>query len=326
MKQTLALITLTALCACAGHIKHKDPDMKPLTVKEGTVEFRGMKTWYKIVGENSDPAKMPLVCLHGGPGGTHDYLKPIGNIARTGRQVIFYDQIGNGNSSQPHKPELYTVPFFVDELDNLRAQLGIEQFHLLGQSWGGMLAMEYTLAHPDKVKGLILADSLASTAQWIAEANRLKTELSPAAQEAILKHEAAGTTDSPEYQAAMGEFYKNFVLRLDPWPDYVMASLNQLGQNPEVYFTMWGSSEFNATGTLKNWDIRARLAEITAPTLVLSGKYDESTPLVSGTIHEGIKGSRWVVFERSAHMPHAEETDKYIKTVTDFLDSAEPAR
>ena len=134
---------------------------------EGFMPFRGYRTWYRIVGEGEDEGKLPVLYLHGGPGGTHDYLEPLEGMAETGRRAIFYDQIGCGKSDLPDDPSLWTVETFVDELGRIREHLGLEQLHIFGNSWGGMLAMEYALTGPAGVASLIVASSPASIPQWV---------------------------------------------------------------------------------------------------------------------------------------------------------------
>lgn len=291
--------------------------------KEGFVKFRGYKVWYRIVGEREMPGKFPLLCLHGGPGATHDYLEPLEGMADTGRRVIFYDQLGAGNSDHPHNPALWTVPLFVEELGVVREALGLDRLHILGQSWGGMLGMEYALTQPAGLVSLVVSDSPASMLQWVAEANRLRAELPPEVQETLLRHEADGTTKDPAYQEAMLVFYRRHVCRLDPWPACVERAFKKMDEEPEVYNTMNGPSEFHVIGLLKDWDIVDRLGEIQVPTLVLSGRYDEATPLIAETVHRGIRGSEWVLFENSSHMPHVEETDRYLQVLTNFLQRVE---
>ncbi len=290
-----------------------------IPVKEGQLPFRGFNDWYQIVGGATDPGKFPVLVLHGGPGAAHDYLEPIGAVAQTGRQVIFYDQLGCGLSDHPHDPSLWDVPLFVEEVGAVRQALGLERLHILGQSWGGMLGMEYALTKPSGLESLIVANSPASMTQWVSEANRLRAELPEDVQAALLKHEEAGTTDSPEYVAAVMVFYGRHVCRMDPLPEYVKRSFDQIDADPEVYHTMNGPSEFYVVGKLKGWDITARLGEISVPTLVLSGRYDEATPLIAQTVQQGIPGAEWVLFEESSHMPHAEETEAYLKVVDEFL-------
>ncbi|MDO9542803.1 MAG: proline iminopeptidase-family hydrolase [Kiritimatiellia bacterium] len=295
----------------------------PMPAKEGYIPFRKYKVWYRIVGNHESPGKLPLLCLHGGPGVPHDYLEPLEAMAATGRRVIFYDQLGAGNSDHPHNPSLWTVPIFVEELGVVCQALGLERVHILGQSWGGMLGMEYALTQPSGLASLIVANSPASMPQWVAEANRLRAELPSEVQKTLLKHEAAGTTDDPAYQEAMLVFYHRHACRLDPWPDCLKRAFAKLVKDPEVYMTMNGPSEFYVTGMIKEWDIVDRLGEIHVPTLVISGRYDEATPEIAETVHRGIHGSEWVLFENSAHMPHLKETEAYLKVLTNFLDRTE---
>ena len=283
---------------------------------DGTLPFRGYNVWYRVVGETSD--KAPLLTLHGGPGASHDYIEPLALLANDGRQVIFYDQLGCGLSDHPHRPEMWTVELFVEEINAVRDALGLTEVHILGQSWGGMLAMEYGFTQPTGVKSLTIANSPASMIQWVSEANRLREELPPEVQAVLLKHEEDGTTNDPAYKEAEEVFYSRHVCRV-PYPDYVLRSFAQIEEDPEVYHTMNGPSEFHCIGTLKTWDVIDRLGEINLPTLVISGRYDEATPLIAETVHKGIVGSRWELFEESSHMPHVEEMDRYMTVVATWL-------
>lgn len=295
----------------------------PIPTKEGFVPFRGYKVWYRIVGDQEDKGKLPLLCLHGGPGVPHDYLEPLEAAASLGRRVIFYDQLGCGNSDQPHNPSLWTVDLFVEEVGVMRRALGLERIHLLGQSWGGMLAMQYTLTQPPGVASLTVASSPATMRQWVAEANRLREALPSEVQQTLLKHEQDGTTGDPAYVEAMMVYYRRHVCRLQPWPEYLNRAFEKLNKNPEVYNTMNGPSEFHVTGVIKDWDIVDRLGEIRTPTLVTSGRFDEATPAIAETVHKGIQGSRWVIFEQSAHLSHAEEPERYLKVLDEFLSQVE---
>jgi proline-specific peptidase len=161
--------------------------------------------------------------------------------------------------------------------------------------------------------------------QWVAEANLLRAALPPEVQRTLLRHEAAGTTNDPAYEEAMLVFYRRHVCRLAEWPECILRSLGKVNENPEVYHTMNGPSEFHVTGTLKTWDITPRLHEIRVPTLVLSGRYDEATPAIHETVHRGIPGSESVIFEESAHCCHIEEAGRFLRVVNDFLARAEAA-
>jgi L-proline amide hydrolase len=297
----------------------------PQTITEGFIPFKGYRTWHKIVGAREEAGKLPLLLLHGGPGACHDYLWSLAAMAQTGRRVIFYDQIGCGLSHiDKSKPEMWTVDLYCEEIDAVRKALGLERIHLLGQSWGGMLTMEYLIRQPRGVASATIASSPASMIQWVAEANRLREQLPPEVNAILLKHEAAGTTNSPEYQSAMMEFYNRHVCRVVPNPEYVQRTFAKLAEHPEVYHTMNGPSEFHVTGTLKNWDVTVELPRINVPTLVTSGRHDEATPLIARTVHEGIRCSEWVLFENSSHMAHVEEAALYMRVLEKFIGQHEP--
>jgi proline-specific peptidase len=247
----------------------------------------------------------------------------MGAIAATGRRVIFYDQLGAGNSDHPDDPSMWTIGLFLEELEVIRKALQLEQVHILGQSWGGMLAMEHALTLPPGLISLIISNSPASMPQWITETNRLLDELPPEIQKTIREHELAGTTDDPAYEEAIMLFYHHHCCRLDPWPECLNQTYEKTMQSPQVYQTMLGSGEFILTGPLKDWDIVNRLGEIQVPSLVLGGRYDEATPSITQTVHQGIPGSEWVIFEESSHMPHLEEPERYREVVSNFLDRVE---
>jgi L-proline amide hydrolase len=288
---------------------------------EGHVSFRRFSTWYRIVGEREEPTKLPLVCLHGGPGFTHDYLEPLEDIARTGRRVIFYDQLGAGNSDRPSDPEMWTVELFLDELRTVRQALALDRIHLFGSSWGGMLAMEYALTEAQGLASLVLASSPSSIPLWAEEAARLRSELPEDVQQTLAAHERAGTIDDPAYERATMEFYTRHLCRSHPWPEGLNRSFARF--NPEIYNTMQGPNEFVITGTLKDWDISERLAEIDVPTLVTSGRYDECTPRLAEIVHRGIRGSEWAIFENSSHTAFIEERERYMQRLGDFLSRIE---
>ncbi len=299
-------------------------DMPSTTpASEGFVPFREFRVWYRIVGEVDQPApsSFPLLVLHGGPGATHDYLEPLAALSRSGRAVVFYDQLGSGNSDQPDDPTLWNIDLFLDEVATVRRELGLERVHLLGQSWGGMLALSYALMQPVGLLSLVVADSTASLPLHAAEVNKLREQLPPEVQEVLNHHEEAGTTDDPAYEEATMAFYAHHICRLDPWPEYLLEALERINLN--VYQTMWGVNEFHITGNLKKWDITPRLGEIRVPTLLLSGRYDEFTPAEQEVLRDGIPGSEWVLFEESAHLPHVEETERFLEVLEGFLSRVE---
>jgi L-proline amide hydrolase len=289
-------------------------------MSEGTMTRDGNETWYRVVGD-LQAGPTPVVICHGGPGAAHDYTEPIANLSRFGRGCVLYDQVGCGKSTHlPDAPaDFWTVQLFKDELSDLTRELGIaERYAVVGQSWGGMLAMEYALDHPEGLRAIVVADSPASIPLWVEEANRLRADLPQDVQETLTRHEADGTTESKEYVDAVRVYYDRHLCRV-PWPDYVTRSFAQMDEDPTVYHTMNGPSEFHCIGSLKTWDITDRLPEISTPTLLASGRYDEATPHIVEQIHQRIPGAQWQLFEESSHMPHVEEPDAFLETVEAFL-------
>ena len=280
----------------------------------------GRETWYRVVGD-LDAGPTPVVICHGGPGAAHDYLEPVAELASYGRACVLYDQLGCGRSMHlPDAPaEFWTVQLFKDELVDLTRALGIaDRYAVVGQSWGGMLAMEHALDRPPGLRGMVVADSPASIPLWVAEANRLRSDLPPEVAATLASHEAAGTTDSQEYEVAVRVYYDRHLCRI-PWPDCLERTFAQLAADPTVYHTMNGPSEFHCIGSLKTWDITDRLSEITTPTLLVSGRYDEATPHIVEQIHSRIPGAQWQLFEESSHSPHLEEPEAFLAAVEAFL-------
>jgi L-proline amide hydrolase len=284
----------------------------------------GNETWYRVVGDlTSGPT--PVVICHGGPGGGHEYTEPIADLSREGRGCVLYDQLGCGRST--HLPDaeadFWTVQLFKDELVDLTQHLGIaDRYAIVGQSWGGMLAMEHAIDRPPGLRAIVVADSPASIPLWVEEANRLRADLPPDVQETLTRHETDGTTDTQEYEDAVRVYYDRHLCRV-PWPDYVERSFAKMAEDPTVYHTMNGPSEFHCIGSLKTWDITDRLSEIVAPTLLISGGYDEATPHIVGQIHTRIPDAQWELFEESAHVPHLEEPERFLDTVEAFLQTVD---
>ena len=287
---------------------------------EGRLPFRGFETWYRDVGPLEG---VPLLCLHGGPGSSHHYFEPLEALAEDGRRVVLYDQLGCGGSDRPDDPDLWTVELFVDEIAAVRSGLGLERIHLLGSSWGSMLGIEYALTTPAGLVSLTLNSPPTASETWKAEATRLRDELPENVRRVLAKHEAAGTTDDPEYEAAEGEFWRRHVCRVEPLPDFVLRG--RAAKNRAVYESLWGISEWNPNGKLRDWDVRDRLSEIDVPTLITSGRYDECTPMLAEDAQRGIPGAERVLFEDSSHTAFVEEPERFRDVLSDFLARAEAA-
>jgi proline-specific peptidase len=288
---------------------------------EGRIAVPGGNVWYRVAGATAPGA--PLLVLHGGPGAGHDYLEPLQALADK-RPVVFYDQLGCGRSDIPDDESLWQFGRFVEEVAAVRRALDLDRVHLLGQSWGGWLAIEYMLTGPSGVLSLTLANTSASVDEFVAEALRMVSELPPETRATIKRCEAEGDTQSGDYLAACMAFYQRHLCRLPEWPPETLRSMANVQASP-VYRFMWGPSEFTLTGNLAGWDRSDRLAEITTPTLILSGRYDEMGPACQTTLHKGIPGSRLHVFENSSHSPHVEQPDAFFPVLRGFLREAEAA-
>ncbi len=286
------------------------------------MQWDGGWTWYRTEGDLGAGGPAPLMILHGGPGAAHDYLQSVASLAgQFGRPCVLYDQIGCGRSQ--HRPEapadFWSVELFRRELSALLAHLGIaDRYHLLGQSWGGMLGMEHALEQPPGLRSLVIANSPASMELWVAEANRLRTLLPAGVQEALTRHEDAGTTDSEEYERAVMVFYERHLCRI-PFPDGLQRSFTQMAADPTVYRTMNGPSEFHVIGTLKGWDITPRLGDVQVPVLVISGEHDEATPSVVRPLVDALPHARWELIEGTSHSTHLERPELFLELVEAFL-------
>jgi proline iminopeptidase len=299
----------------------KPPAAQRSDREEGYIPFVGYRTWYRVVG-NRRSAYAPLLALHGGPGSTHHYFRPLERLA-TERAVVVYDQLGCGSSDRPHDLE-WTLELFRDELAGVRTELGLDQIHLLGTSWGGMLALEHVLAGASGIRSLVLSSTLASAEQWAAEQKRLRDRLPPDVVETLDRHERAGTYDDAEYEAAEDVLYDRHFYR-GPKPRRELERM-RAGRGADVYRAMWGPNEWTPTGPLKEWDVRARLREIDLPTLVVRGRYDMCTEGIAATLVGGIVGAREVVLDHSSHTPILEETDCYLEVVGRFMREHDPRR
>lgn len=285
--------------------------------KQGYIPVTGGNVWYEIVGKGKG---IPLIVLHGGPGHPHYTWEPLRELGKD-RPIIFYDQLGCGKSDRPKDISLWREDRFVDELEKIRKYLGLQQFHILGHSWGGALAAKYIFKYPKFVKSIIFASPLLNTSKWLEDADQLKKTLPMKIRIALNTHEQTGTTNTKEYKEATQKFYRKYLCRIWPQPMEVKKSQKEAGD--DVYLTMWGPSEFHCTGNLKNLDCTSSLHKIKVPILFTCGKYDEATPSSIKSFQKLIPSSRMVIFKKSAHLAQLEETEKYIQTVRRFLNEVD---
>jgi proline-specific peptidase len=266
------------------------------TRHEGTVEVTGGRVWYARIGDGDG---LPLLMLHGGPGAASYYMEPLAERLAASRPVIVYDQLGCGRSDQPDDPSLWTVDRFAHEVTEVRRALGLDRCHLMGQSWGGWLAIDYMAREPRGIERLVLASTSASIPQFVAEASRLIAALPEPHARVLQELGARGEYDAPEYQAAVQVFYRRHLCRADPWPEALQRSSDQMEGN-QVYLTMNGPTEFDVIGSLCDWDRIADLGRIRAPTLVTCGRYDELPVACSRTI---ATAPTWLTWRSPSCMP-----------------------
>jgi proline iminopeptidase len=247
----------------------------------------------------------------------HDYLEPLADLSDE-RPVIFYDQLGCGRSPALADGLTWTLARFLEELVFVRDGLGLDEIVLFGNSWGGTLALEYMLKGPSRVKGMILSSTLASVSRWLADAAKLRSELPVAVQDVLAIHEQERFFGCPEYQGAVAEFYRRHLCRLSPWPSCVERTF--AGMGVDVYTAMWGPSEFGpVTGELADFEVIERLGQISVPTLVTGGRFDEASPGHMQMLAGAIEGAELAIFEGSSHMAFVEERGAYVRRLREFL-------
>lgn len=281
---------------------------------EGFAEVPGGRAWWRRVGAGP---KTPLLLLHGGPGAGHNYLLPFLALSRD-RPVIFYDQLGCGKSQSPADELLYTIQRAVDEVDAVRAALGLDRIVLFGNSWGSMLAIEYMCQGRGKgVEKLILSGALASIPQTVAGMRRWIAAMPGG--DRLVELEVAGQTDTDEYAELTQRFYDRHVCRAQPMPPEVAQSLAVAGASI-AYRVMNGPNEFTIVGVIRDWDRRADLNRITVPTYITMGEFDEVDLECHRTLEAGIAGSVFEIFPGGSHMTMNEDPEGYVAAVGRFID------
>jgi proline-specific peptidase len=307
--------SLVAVLACVALSCRSAPATR---ADEGFVNVEGGRIWYHRVGTGTGT---PVVLLHGGPGSSSYALKPLLALGNE-RPVIIYDQLGSGKSDRPTDTTLFTVERYVRELQALRDSLGLREVHIYGRSWGAMLAEAYMGTKPAGVKSVVFASPLVTTAQWEKDADSLKKALPDSFQQAIVRHEAAHTTDSPEYQAATEAYYKLYLTR-QPRRNPADADSSRAGFGALVYNYMWGPSEFTSTGTLKHFDATGWLKTVTIPTLFVCGEFDEATPTSTREFSKLVPQAEFKVISNSGHSLENDNPDEIIAVLRDFFRRAE---
>lgn len=278
-----------------------------------TVE--GGQIWYEVIGEGE---ALPVILIHGGPGGTSLGFEPLIKLNYSG-PLVYWDQLGSGRSDAISDTLLMTIENYVAQLEKLRKHLNYDKFILYGHSWGTMLGMDYVLAYPEHVAGIIFSSPLMSTESWVADADTLIATLPDSVQQVIRKHEKSGDFENPAYQEAVKLYYALYVTRkpknpLSPIPD------SQLNSGKHIYEYMWGPSEFTARGTLKNYDRLEKLGKINVTTLFITGEYDEARPSTVKSYQLKVPDSHIAIIQDAAHSTLNDNPEMTIRVVKDFLE------
>lgn len=292
-------------------------------VKTGGVQMILVDGKYHVWTKKVGTGPVAMLTLHGGPGCTHEYFECFEDfLPQHGIQFFYYDQLGSAYSDQPNDPSLWTVERFCEEVEQVRAALGLENFYLYGHSWGGMLGIEYALKYQRHLKGLIISNMTASIPSYIASINELRRQLPADVIQTLEKYEAAGDYTAPEYESTlMKQLYSKHLCRLDPWPEPFVRMLRHL--STQVYNTMQGPNEFVINGTFKDWDRWNDLSQIMVPTLVSGARFD--TMKVSDIERMGsmIPHSHVAICQRGSHCAMYDEQETYFRQLLQFIDDVE---
>jgi proline iminopeptidase len=297
--------------------------MIPIETPRGT-----FRVWTKRVGNNP---RIKVLLLHGGPGATHEYLEAVDSyFPAAGIEYYYYDQLGSFFSDQPDEPELWEVSRFVDEVEQVRRALGLdrENFYLYGQSWGGILAMEYALAHQEHLKALIISNMMASAPQYGAYARDvLMPEIDPAVLAEIQGYEAAGDYENPRFmELLLRHHYVHHVLRMpaEEWPDPVNRGFAHI--NPKIYIPLQGPSELGISGKLEHWDRTADLKEIQVPTLVIGARYDTMDPRHMEEMAASLPHGRYLYCPQGSHLAMYDDQEVYFEGLVRFIKDVDAGR
>ena len=327
-RRTLLSLSAASLASARFSAAHPISEKVPKAagVKTAGIRLITVDGKYKVWTKKVGAGKIKVLTLHGGPGVTHEYFECFEDfLPQAGVEFYYYDQLGSFYSDQPDDKSLWTIDRFREEVEQVRAALGLEDFFLYGQSWGSMLAIEYALKYQTHLKGLVLSSMTASIASYVEYVNKLRAALPPEVLAVLVKYEAKGDYENAEYQEVMfKEVYGRHVCRLDPWPDPVARAFKHI--SPQVYNTMQGPNEFVVTGTFKDWDRWNDLARIHVPTLVIGARYDEMNPDDIRKMGTLLPNSRVAICENGSHLAMWDDQEAYFKALIGFLRDVEGGR
>jgi proline iminopeptidase len=315
---SICLTLFFGSCECA-----EDTEDNLKAAKLDGAEFvyldNGFKVWTKRIGNG--PIK--ILTLHGGPGHTHEYLECMEDyFPKDQFQVIFYDQLGSYHSDQPNDPSLWTIDRFCEEIEQVRKGLKLDNFYLYGHSWGGVLAIEYSLKYQNHLKGVILAGITGSADSYVTHFNHLIASLPLSVRNNLKSYEDAGDTHNPDYEKLLlDEVYSKYLCRLQPWPDPLLRSFRHL--NTQVYNVIQGPNEYIITGNSKDWNRWTDLSKITIPALLICGRYDTMDPNDLEKMEALIPNSRTKICENGSHCAFYDDPEIYFETILKFLKDVE---
>jgi proline iminopeptidase len=297
----------------------------PGEVQAGGVQMIALKEGYNVWTKRYGNSPMKVLILHGGPAGTHEYLESFQSFfPQANIEFYEYDQLGSYYSDQPTDTSLWTIERFVEEVEQVRIALGLDSdnFYLLGQSWGGILAMEYALKYQDRLKGLLVCNMTADFPRYAAYNAKLRNELAPELIDSLELFENAGDYMNPIYQDMVFEhFYTDHVCRLDPWPEPVLRSFSHF--NMDVYTYMQGPSEFVPGGILADWTVWDRLKEIEVPTLMVGAKYDTMKPEEMEEMSQLVQNGTYLYCPEGSHLALWDDQQVFMDGVIDFIYSVQ---
>jgi len=315
IRSTVAALFMT----CAAVLGCSNPRDLSKELKPGTgfVQVPGGRVWYNVVGTGH---RTPLLVLHGGPGASSYYLKPLGALGDD-RPVIFYDQLGGGHSDRPMDSTLWTMDRFVREVAAVREALGLERVHILGHSFGTLILADYMKTKPKGVRSVVFASPVLDVPGYMQDVAVLLKQFPDSIQRTITDAEKNGTTNSAAYQSAMMAFYHEHIARKQPWSADIDSTMSQLNPGPYIY--MQGPSEFTITGTLKSYNQTGVLKDIGVPTLFLSGEYDEVVPSRVESFQKMTPDSKVEIVPNAAHFSMQDQPDVVVKILRDWFRKVE---
>lgn len=317
------LVVVALLLIGYGQLNAIEKEIGMQVVKTGGIELVKLENGYNVWTKRVGTGPIKILLLHGGPGCTHEYFECFEDFFPKDQfQLIYYDQLGSHYSDQPDDPSLWTLDRFCSEVEEVRKALKLENFYLCGQSWGGLLAIEYALKYQKHLKGLILSNITASVASYESYLDELRKQLPKEVQEDLAKFEKDSDFANAEYEKIMFEkVYTKYLCRLETWPEPLLRTFRHL--NKQVYNTIQGPNEFIVVGNFKGWDRWKEISQIKTPTLLISGRFDTMNPKDIEKMGTLIPHSKVKICEKGSHLSMYDDQETYFKELHHFLKNVE---